>query len=115
MKNLLFLSHRIPFPPNKGDKIRSYHLLKTLASHYQIHLGSFIDNPNDWQYVESLKKFIGGESCFINLEPTWGKIRSLSGLLTGEALTFPYYKNRKMDRWIKGILRDRSIDKIVIY
>ena len=27
---LLFLCHRIPFPPNKGDKIRSFNLLKKL-------------------------------------------------------------------------------------
>jgi len=27
MEGLLFLAHRIPFPPNKGDKIRSFHLL----------------------------------------------------------------------------------------
>ena len=48
---LLLLCHRIPFPPNKGDKIRTYHLLKYLVSHYEIHLGAFIDYPDDWQDV----------------------------------------------------------------
>jgi len=32
MQRLLFLAHRIPYPPTKGDKVRSYHLLKYLAS-----------------------------------------------------------------------------------
>ena len=32
MQELLFLAHRIPYPPNKGDKIRSYHLLRYLSS-----------------------------------------------------------------------------------
>ena len=31
MSEILFLAHRIPYPPNKGDKIRSWHLLKGLA------------------------------------------------------------------------------------
>ena len=31
MSNLLYLVHRLPYPPNKGDKVRSYHLLKHLA------------------------------------------------------------------------------------
>ncbi len=51
MEKLLFLAHRIPYPPNKGDKIRSYHFLKYLAERYQIYLGTFIDDANDWQYT----------------------------------------------------------------
>lgn len=54
MKDLLFLAHRIPYPPNKGDKIRSYHFLKHLTSTYNIHLGTFIDDANDWKYTKTL-------------------------------------------------------------
>ena len=32
MGNLLYLVHRMPYPPNKGDKVRSYHLLKHLLA-----------------------------------------------------------------------------------
>src|SRR5439155_15186872 len=28
MESLLFLAHRLPYPPNKGDKVRSYHMLQ---------------------------------------------------------------------------------------
>ena len=115
MKDLLFLCHRIPFPPNKGDKIRSYHLWKFLASRYRVHMGAFVDNPEDWQYVDSIKEIIQGECCFIGLNPKLAKARSLSGFLTGEALTFPYYKNRKMGRWVKQILREKPIKQIVVY
>ena len=32
MANILYLVHRLPYPPNKGDKVRSYHLvMKGLA------------------------------------------------------------------------------------
>ena len=44
MEDLLFLAHRIPYPPDKGDKIRSYHILKHLARGYRIHLGAFVDD-----------------------------------------------------------------------
>jgi hypothetical protein len=46
MEPLLFLAHRIPDPPNKGDKIRSYHLLRFLATRYRVYLGTFVlDTP----------------------------------------------------------------------
>ncbi|MBF0381924.1 MAG: TIGR03087 family PEP-CTERM/XrtA system glycosyltransferase [Magnetococcales bacterium] len=115
MEDLLFLSHRIPYPPNKGDKIRSYHLLQSLAKRYRIHLACFIDNPEDWQYVEANKGMIAGESCFIALNPTLAKFRSLSGFLTDQPLTIPYYKDREMARFIKQILAEKPIKKIVVY
>ena len=51
MENLLLLIHRMPYPPNKGDKIRSYHLLKHLAQRYRVHLGTFVDDADDWQHM----------------------------------------------------------------
>lgn len=55
MESLLFLAHRLPYPPNKGDKIRSYHMLRYLARRYRVYLGTFIDDPEDWQYLETLQ------------------------------------------------------------
>ena len=46
-KKLLFLVHRLPYPPNKGDKIASFNLLRFLAQRYTVFLGTFIDDPND--------------------------------------------------------------------
>ena len=45
--DLLYLVHRMPYPPNKGDKVRSYHLLKHLVSQHRVFLGTFIDAPAD--------------------------------------------------------------------
>ena len=41
MGETLFLGHRVPFPPDRGDKIRSHHLLKALARRGPVHVGTF--------------------------------------------------------------------------
>ena len=41
MGETLFLAHRVPFPPDRGDKIRSHHLLKALARRGAVHVGTF--------------------------------------------------------------------------
>ena len=97
-EGLLFLAHRIPFPPNKGDKIRSFHLLRHLSARYEIHLGAFVDDPDDWQYRDALKPFCSSIKL-IPLHPRRAKLASLVGFLTGEALTLPYYRNRELARW----------------
>ena len=48
MRDLLFLTHRIPYPPDKGDKIRAWHILQPSRAHsHRMHLGCFIDDPAD--------------------------------------------------------------------
>lgn len=98
MEGLLFLAHRIPFPPNKGDKIRSFHLLRHLSERYAIHLGAFVDDPDDWRYQDALKPYCASIKL-LPLNPRRAKLASLTGLLSGEALTLPYYRNRELKCW----------------
>jgi hypothetical protein len=55
-KQLLMLVHRVPYPPNRGDRIRSYHLLKHLAAEYDVHLATLCDEPVSDETVTALKK-----------------------------------------------------------
>ena len=98
VEGLLFLAHRIPFPPNKGDKIRSFHLLRHLSERYAIHLGAFVDDPDDWHYQDALKPYCASIKL-LPLNPRRAKLASLMGLVTGEALTLPYYRNRELKHW----------------
>src|SRR5262249_28413653 len=43
--NILYLVHRVPYPPDKGDRIRSYHLLKHLSGRAAVHLACLADEP----------------------------------------------------------------------
>jgi len=111
---LLFLCHRIPFPPNKGDKIRSFNILKKLAENYDIHLGCFIDDPFDKQYVDGLKKYCA--SVFhLDQNKTIAKLKGLTSLLTGKPITLPYYFDKRMQQWTNRILLKEQISKIFIY
>lgn len=114
MQNLLYLTHRIPYPPNKGDKIRSYHLLKYLSERYHVYLGTFIDDPNDWQYVDQVKSYCE-DAYFAKLSAIPSRIRGLGGLLTGEPLTIPIYRDKALQVWVNTQLENKAIDKIVVF
>ncbi|MCK5355441.1 MAG: sugar transferase, partial [Methyloprofundus sp.] len=114
MGNLLFLVHRIPYPPNKGDKIRSYNFLKGLSVHYNIHLAAFIDDPEDWQYVAKVDE-LTVSSLFVNLTPSFAKIKSLTGLLTHKALSLPYYQSGQVQDWVDKTIAEKNIEKVFIY
>ncbi len=114
MQNLLFLVHRIPYPPNKGDKIRSFNFLKGLANHYNIHLAAFIDDPDDWQYVAKVES-LTMTSVFVKLNSSVAKIKSFSGLLTNKALSLPYYRSNQVQNWVDKTIAENNIKKVFIY
>jgi sugar transferase (PEP-CTERM/EpsH1 system associated) len=113
MDDLLFLAHRIPYPPDKGDKIRSWHMLRHLAENWHVHLGAFVDDPADWAHAEVLRG-VCADVCLRPLNPRIGKLRSLTGLATGKALTLPYYQDADLERWVRAKL-DAGIRAVVIY
>lgn len=114
MESLLFLPHRLPYPPNKGDKVRSYHLLRYLSARYRVFLGTFVDDPRDEAYLGRVAELCS-ELHVERLNPAAAKVRSLTGLLTGDALTLPYYWNGDMARWVERTIKEQGIRTVVVY
>lgn len=105
---LLYLTHRIPYPPNKGDKLRSFHILRQLASQYRVFLGTFVDDPADAVHVARLNEWCEDIHA-VSLSPSVARIASLRGFLSGEPLTVPYYRHAGLRRWIEQVVAQQGI------
>ncbi len=113
MPDLLFLTQRIPYPPNKGEKIRSYQVLRHLAQRYDVHLGCLIDDPADAPHVPTVEAMC--KSAHIAaIDRRRAKVTCLSGLLTGEALSVTFYRDRGLQRWVRETLERVRPEAIVI-
>jgi len=114
MEDLLFLAHRIPYPPDKGDKIRSWNILRYLARSYRIHLGAFVDDPGDLRYQEKLES-ICASTCLLPLNPKLARLRSLGGLGRKIPLSIPYYYDRRMQQWVNARLEQGNLQRIFVF
>ncbi|MEM9704606.1 MAG: TIGR03087 family PEP-CTERM/XrtA system glycosyltransferase [Pseudomonadota bacterium] len=103
-QKVLFLAHRIPYPPNKGDKIRSWRMLEALAERYDVSLATFIDDPDDWRYTEKLKS-ICSETCFAPLQKQTARLRGILSLLKGGALSTAYFYDPVIEQFVKDEAR----------
>jgi len=112
---LLFLAHRIPYPPNKGDKIRSYHELRALSERgHEIHLMAFADDLRDLNYQVELAKWCASVQI-IPLRKMIAKMRALACLLTARPLSLGYFGVRKMKQLVKRALDEIEFDAIFVY
>ncbi|APW45071.1 TIGR03087 family PEP-CTERM/XrtA system glycosyltransferase [Rhodoferax antarcticus] len=114
MGKLLYLVHRLPYPPNKGDKVRSYHLLKHLTQQHQVYLGTFIDDPADEVHLATVRALCP-DLHVARLNPRAAKLRSLAGLLTQQSLSQHYYQNAGLQTWVQQTLAQHDIDAVVIF
>jgi len=90
MRDILFLAHRIPYPPDKGDKIRAWNILQHLAGRYRVHLGTFVDAPEDVCHIDHLRT-ICTSVFWRRLSPRVAALRGLRSLVSGASLTQGYF------------------------
>lgn len=103
MAEIVFLAHRLPWPPDKGDKIRSWNLLRHLAARHRVRLGAFVDEPLDPSAPEVLR----GLCAELFLRPL-GRARTAGrlalGLVRGRPLSIAPWCDPTMRRWVRDRL-----------
>lgn len=109
---ILFVAHRIPYPPNKGDKIRSYHELAYLAGRHEVHLACLADQAEDLAYVETLAGMCARVACE---RLTGGRARVVKAILTGRPLSVGYFRNRRLAQTVHKWLAEDAFDAILAF
>lgn len=111
MREAIFIAHRLPFPPNKGEKLRAYHFLKFLASRYPTHLLCHIDEERDLEAVKKIDLPLRG--LHYHFAPRGQrKKRCLKALLLGGSLTVAYFYDRPLQKVFNSLIRKRPIGLI---
>ena len=111
MQPLLVLAHRLPYPPNRGDKIRSFHLLRWLSERYHVYLGTFYDDPDDAQYIDVLKPFVKQVYALPLSLPLWRKVqKTASAVATGQPVTLTCFNASAMHNWVAQTCREIQIE-----
>ena len=83
---VLFLSQRVPFPPNRGDKITTWRLLERMARDHEVTVAAFAHDQADEEGARLLAER-GFEVHTVPLDVRRAKLRSLPRLLTSRPLT----------------------------
>ncbi len=82
--DLLYLVHRVPYPPDKGDRIRNFHLLRFLAQRCRVHLACLADEPvlaSSLIVLQGLCKRL----AFVTVDRRLRWWRALTSLLRGQS------------------------------
>ncbi|GGO98070.1 TIGR03087 family PEP-CTERM/XrtA system glycosyltransferase [Stakelama pacifica] len=113
MGDILFLAHRVPFPPDRGDKMRSFHILKHLGRSAPVHLIAFADDARDAEYGEQLARWTASRTV-VRRSKSRGRAMG-EALLTGAPASVTAFGDRRVRDAVKRILAGRDIDTIYVF
>ena len=111
---LLFISHRLLYPPDKGERIRGWALLRHLSASYDIHLGCLADEPVPPGALEALKSRCAEVAVFA-MSKRWQKLHALLRLRPGRPLMLDYYHHAGLQGWVNTVLARERIKILYIY
>ena len=111
---ILYIAHRIPYPPNKGDKIRAFHEVKALAERAEVFLCALVDDPEDWKHESALRKFCS-DVTLVPLRPYLKKILALQGFFTGKPMSVLYFYEKKLQEAVDRLLEEHDFDGIICF
>ena len=113
MGETLFLAHRVPFPPNRGDKIRSHHLLKAVAELGPVHVGTFGETPEDMGCEADLVA-IARTHCLVHRSKPLPQA-GLEALASGKPVSLTAFDSPRLRKWVAQTLAEHPIDRIVVF
>ncbi len=113
MSEVLFLAHRVPFPPDRGDKIRSNHLLRRIADMAPVHVGALADDAADLAQ-ESEVAALAASHCIVRRSAPL-PLAALAALGQGLPVSLAAFASAKLQRWVHQVLETRPISAIFVF
>ncbi len=113
MGEILFLSHRIPWPPDRGDKIRSHHILKRLVQMAPVHIGTFADDDRDASFAADLQAICASVHVEKRAKAQWKS--GLEALLFTKAVSVTSFASDAMQTYVNKVLAQHNISHIYVF
>lgn len=109
---ILYISHCLPHPPDKGDRIRAYHQVRALSRRHHVHLLALCDDPSPRlgalaQMCERVEVFPLGRTA--------GSLRAAAAALGSRPLSLAYFDSRPLKARLAALAREGRFDVVVAY
>lgn len=110
---ILFLSHRMPFPPDRGDKIRSHHILRKLATLAPVHVATFADDERDIAEEVELAAVARSYRLVRRIKPLI--LAGFQALMRRQPVSIPAFSSGEIAQYVSQLLAERPITTIYVF
>ena len=113
MGDILFLTHRIPYPPDRGDKIRGFNMVRFMSTRKRVHVIAFADDSRDLKRRNGLAPYTGNRSIIWRSKPRW--LAAVQALAFRRPISLTAFENASVQEAVTNLLARHSIDTIFVF
>ena len=113
MGEILFIAHRLPFPPDRGDKIRSHHILKHLAGLVPVHVATFADDEADFAEEANLAALAASYCLRRRTKPL--ALAAVQALALRQPVSLSAFHDGALADYVAKVLASRPISAIYVF
>ncbi len=111
---ILFLCHRLPYPPQRGGKIRPFNMIRHLAVSHEVTVATLARTAEELAAGQELHRYCHDLHVGRISKPAgWARF-ALHGMSAAPA-TFGYFYSPELARTVQRLLDTRSFDAIVVH
>lgn len=111
---ILFLCHRLPYPPQRGGKIRPFNMIRHLAASHEVTVATLARTADELAAGQELHRYCHDlHVARISKPAAWGRF-ALNALSTAPA-TFGYFYSPELARTVQRLLDTRGFEAIVVH
>ena len=111
--NILYISFGVPFPPDKGEKIRAFHQIRYLSREHTIHLACLITDLNDVKHLKNMEEYCASvDAAYRN--PRLATLLSGLSVIAGKPFSVGSFYSRDLKKKIVQRLRSTKLDCILV-
>jgi sugar transferase (PEP-CTERM/EpsH1 system associated) len=112
MMNILYLAPCVPYPPNKGEKIRAFHQIRLLSREHTIHLVCVARQREDLDCIKHLRRYCASVDWVYRKKTLPLRILAALTFLVGKRFAF---RSRELEDRIVEKLRSEKFDRIYVF
>lgn len=110
--NVLLLAHRVPYPPNKGEKIRTFHQLSHLLNKgHNVVVAAPLENKPERQFALQLQNKLDVRVVHALLPKRW--LRFASGLIKNKPISVTYFYSKKLQQQVNELIETGNHDTLL--
>lgn len=114
MPEILFLVHRAPWPPDRGDRIRSWHIFEALAKLAPVHVAALADDEADAaQAREKMAPLC--KSLAVEVRRVSRPVALAGAILHGDPVSNRLFRSAALSRHVDSLIGQGRVSHIVAF
>ena len=114
MMRVLVLTHRLPYAPNRGDRLRAYHILQHLHRRAEVELVSLVHDDDEASHVNEVREFVARVTA-VRVTPFRNRVNAAMSLFTGAPLTHALLDAAGIVESLRDICQKHPPDVVLAY